>query len=637
MAIPKATIPPKPSSNPGTGLGAKIENLFVDIGYKLFATFGEFFSDVGSRFILKAIEYIEPELYNGIKSSLAALSTNQAVPVPLRDLFAASSKTGSPAQGILIFLASTLGLFGISNEIGQTVLHDWVKQANKIARPQRPDVVDLYRMLWRGAIDGARFRDIIGQIGWPEPEAAGLAEIYRPRLNASDLLEYWRRDRSRWNDVVRELENMGYVTTDIAKLGYIADRILGNDEVIEAYRRGELSSAEALRKLSASGLNDADCNLLLRLSRYLPSVSDYVRFAVREAYDDRIAQKYGYDADLPQSFINDVAKLGLSATDAKYFWRSHWEIPSPTMGYSMLHRGIISQSELDELLRVQDYPAFWRDKLIKLSYSPLTRVDVRRMYKLGILNRDGVKKAYLELGYNDVNAEALTEFTIKYEDDDGSSTTEKYRSLTKDTIVKAYKRGLINKTEAITRLQGLDYDATSINLILALADAERIVDLTPDIESNARNDLRNLIETQYLKAVISRSEAVSRLKQIGFTDKQTDLILSVVDAYQSGKNIEDRIKLIKEEYVSGSIGRIDAIRKLGMLAIPSQQQDKLLSDWQSEKDSKTRRLSEAQYRKAYELKIITVDEYRQFVSDLGYSDNDVEILVSMLQITTKGE
>ena len=52
----------------------------------------------------------------------------------------------------------------------------------------------------------------------------------------------------------------------------------------------------------------------------------------------------------------------------------------------MLHRGVIDTAELDMLLRAQDVMPFWRDRLTAIAYRPLTRVDVRRMYKQGVLN-----------------------------------------------------------------------------------------------------------------------------------------------------------------------------------------------------------------------------------------------------------
>ena len=83
----------------------------------------------------------------------------------------------------------------------------------------------------------------------------------------------------------------------------------------------------------------------------------------------------------------------------QWYWRAHWELPSPTTGFEMLHRlhpdvlEVIGEkykemglnpddlkTDLDtlkELLKISDYPKYWRDRLAAISYSPLTRVDLR--------------------------------------------------------------------------------------------------------------------------------------------------------------------------------------------------------------------------------------------------------------------
>ncbi|GAH21078.1 unnamed protein product, partial [marine sediment metagenome] len=97
--------------------------------------------------------------------------------------------------------------------------------------------------------------------------------------------------------------------------------------------------------------------------------------------------------------------------------------------------------ELSRLLKSLDIMPFWRDKLTEISYNPLTRVDVRRMYKLGVLDESEVKKSYLNIGYNENDAEKMTAFTKKYEGD-----TEK--ELTKSAIDKAFKNDIIFRRQA---------------------------------------------------------------------------------------------------------------------------------------------------------------------------------------------
>ncbi|GAI69295.1 unnamed protein product, partial [marine sediment metagenome] len=80
-------------------------------------------------------------------------------------------------------------------------------------------------------------------------------------------------------------------------------------------------------------------------------------------------------------------------------------------GFEMLHRDVITPEQLNSLFMATDIMPWWREKLQAISYSPLTRVDVRRVFKMGIIDREQVYRTYLDLGYNEEKAEWLTSFT----------------------------------------------------------------------------------------------------------------------------------------------------------------------------------------------------------------------------------
>jgi hypothetical protein len=143
------------------------------------------------------------------------------------------------------------------------------------------------------------------------------------------------------------------------------------------------------------------------LAQHVPSVSDMVRFATREAYEGG-SELSGTAAELPASFVADAKRQGLTERDAEHYWASHWHLPSPTQAYQMLHRKLIGESTLSELLRVSDYPPFWRDKLASIAYHVPDRVDLRRMLEHGVIDEARVHKGYLDLGYTEADAAILT-------------------------------------------------------------------------------------------------------------------------------------------------------------------------------------------------------------------------------------
>ncbi|GAH81965.1 unnamed protein product, partial [marine sediment metagenome] len=119
--------------------------------------------------------------------------------------------------------------------------------------------------------------------------------------------------------------------------------------------------------------------------------------AVREAFTPAIAKKFGQYEDFPPDFEKYAGMKGLSKEWAERYWAAHWSLPSPSQGYDMLHRGIIDNKELFMLMKALDIMPFWRDKLMQMSYHLLTRVDIRRMYKAGVLTEAEVYESYLQV------------------------------------------------------------------------------------------------------------------------------------------------------------------------------------------------------------------------------------------------
>jgi len=152
----------------------------------------------------------------------------------------------------------------------------------------------------------------------------------------------------------------------------------------------------------------------LHLKTRLPSPTDIIRYAVREYWRPEISRPLGQWEEFPDELLKWTRKWGYEDWGAWAEWVAHWTLPSVTQGFEMLHRRVITRGELENLLKAQDITPFWREKLIAISYAPFTRVDVRRMFKLGVLNRDQVYSAMLDIGYDPWKAEKMTDFYEVY-------------------------------------------------------------------------------------------------------------------------------------------------------------------------------------------------------------------------------
>ena len=154
---------------------------------------------------------------------------------------------------------------------------------------------------------------------------------------------------------------------------------------------------------------------------------------------------------------------------------------------------------------------FWRDKLVQLSYNPLTRVDVRRMYRVGTLDEEGVENAYLDTGYSPDNAKKMLEFTLQYENRDNVG-------ITRSNIIKAYKQGLLTENDLESYLQTLGYNESVVSFWLSMAVYEKQQD---ELDDNVDE-----FKAQYNLGLINEDELRTELRSLDLPDSYVLKIVS---------------------------------------------------------------------------------------------------------------
>lgn len=361
--------------------------------------------------------------------------------------------------------------------------------------------------LWRGLVNEDFVRTQIRQLGYTDRQADLFLEIMRPLLNPEELSRAAVRGIITKAEYFEGMNFLGFSHENAQRILDLQRVLLGGGELRDLYLRGIISEKEHDDRLKQLGVREDDIYLLKHLYFYIPSIPDLVTMAVREAWSDEAAKRFGYDDDFPEEFAEWAEKQGLTRDWAIRYWRAHWELPSPTMAYEMLHRGIITKDDLELLLKIQDYPSFWRDKLVKLSYTPFTRVDVRRMYHTGVLNREEVFKAYKDIGYDDEKAEKLTQFTVM-----GASEAE--RDLTRSDILGAFKDAILSREEAKNALIEMGYSDDEAELLISREEYK--------LTEEYRKAEISAVKAEFVKGIITESEAINRMAVLGLHSKEIE-------------------------------------------------------------------------------------------------------------------
>jgi len=344
---------------------------------------------------------------------------------------------------------------------------------------------------------------------------------YRPTLpDVNALILSLYRDPARNEEVREMLRQHGYSDPNIDTLFKASKTILSPDEFKALFLRGEIDEATLTAGYKKYGFNDEEIAHLKTLFYPIPAYPDLIRMAVREAFYPDYIEEYGLMQELPGEFLEFAQKQGLSEEWAKRFWASHWELPSIMQGFEMLHRDVIKPGDLDKLFMAVDIMPWWRDKLQAISYNPLTRVDVRRVFRMGIIDREEVKRTYLDLGYNEEKAEWLTKFTEM-------QNSEADRDLTKAEILSSYSKAIIGKQETNDMILDLGYSQDEVDILISMKEYTTVKEIKDREE--------NRIKKFYLAGAYTANQAITALGKLDLVGAEQDSIIKLWDSERLAK------------------------------------------------------------------------------------------------------
>lgn len=431
--------------------------------------------DVLSGWIEKILDKLEDENIKLYKSLVKHLGLDGKLPPGFEpDKFAVVVKTSQ--SGFFLSLGAIVGLaLGGFFGVGQPIARLASQFVDKFYRSYRPSPAELWQLLRTYPELGDEVNKMMLDNGVPDVIIKAYEKAVQPILDHTAL------------EVLR--------------------------------RKGSISDSEWERELSKLGWTNDRQKQIKALRDLIPGSGDLIRMAVREAFSPDVVARFGYAQDFPPEFADWMVKQGFSADWAKKYWYAHWELPSLMQGFEMLHRlrpgetsNPVTLDDIKTLLRIQDVAPFWRDRLTEISYNPLTRVDVRRMYGMGVLSEDEVYRNYRDIGYNEENARRMTEFTVRYE-----RQTE--RGLTREAIQGSYKRGLIARDTAITQLGEVGYPDDIADFYLDIIDF--------DTAANQTDEKLSAIKAKYLAGALTNSTVIDELGRMNLPAERMNALLEV--------------------------------------------------------------------------------------------------------------
>jgi len=616
-------IPEPERADFAANLGGAVEFSLAKIMYWTLGQAGSALGEFASGFAIRFLERIEPHFTPYLAPFIDEILDIEELPESMRVLLE-GIRNPEHEVGALLSQGLTNSLMGtLSGNIMAPVLAPVAQQMNILSRAAIPEPDDAIQAWRNGDIIREDMEVILAKHGLPDWWQRVMLNLARSHAGLGEIMQAFMRGEIPEDQLQDEFERLGLTYDDQLILLSGAKTRLNDAQWIIAWRRGEIEKDQLVEELRKLGWVDDHIELLLTVNEPVPGPGDLISMAVREAFNEEVAALFGYDQDYPVEFAEHMEQLGYNPDWALRYWRSHWDLPGVSQGYELFHRGIISREELENLMRALDIPVFWREALLRGSYSTLTRVDVRRMYELGVLDREQVYREYLNYGYSPTNAERMTEFTVKYAQSDGGTATANFRDLTRTTILEAYRKGLITHEQAETRLMGLDYDQEDIDLLISLEDWDKLIADSYDPEEDFKDDIMRIVQEGYSRRIIGETDAINMLSEVGYSEQQIAYQLQSLDFWAMLDDMDAELDTVGKSYIVRATNRSNAIDRMNRLGMPSSMQEKMLERWDVQREVRDRRATEAQYRKLLLSEIIGLEEYKENLRGLGYTEYDI--------------
>jgi len=429
-------------------------------------------------------------------------------------------------------------------------------------------------------------------------------------------------------------EKMWYIKKELQKHGFSEDaqdflflsqyRLYDKEEIMKLWLRGALDTDKMYERMRELGFTDTRTAELAHLYEIIPGPSDLFHLVAKEAFEPDQIAKFGLDEEFPEDQVKWLEKQGVNRFWAEKYWAAHWEQPSPQQVWEMLHRGLVTAQDMDQYFRVIELPKFWRDRMTQISYSPYTRVDLRRLWKEGIITDvDEIFKEYKWQGYDDQHALNLTKFAIADAEQDD-------KELSTSQVLSAYERKLVNKEQAKSLLSLVGYDENRSEFILTSKDYE--------IEEKFTTKKINVVKEKYIKRVYDKWQAYADLNRLNLAADYISYLLEdwELDFIKQEKlpTRGDIIKWWQQKIIVNDVF-VEYMIKLGYskehaeLMLESLKKDEI--------EAKAQKPVKIDIDKFYEAGILSEADYKSELQNIGYSDYYIDMFIKLKSTNEEGK
>lgn len=235
------------------------------------------------------------------------------------------------------------------------------------------------------------------------------------------------------------------------------------------------------------------------------------------------------------------------------------ELPNAVVARQWLESLVTTGYHVSEGLGQADYPAFWRQRLLAVSYRVMTRIDARRAYETGQISLERLNAIFQDQGYAPQDAAAVSYF---------------YRQA----AIQLHSRRPICTQWVNT---GYDYNLLKESLISQGMREDMWPELVDILEKRraikVQQECIAQIKGKFLKGKIQEQDAVVGLLNLNLDDKQTAALIYEWKCLFKVADKQETAASICEEFQAGLITGKQAQQLIQRLGYNAQAARRMLS------------------------------------------------------------
>jgi len=417
------------------------------------------------------------------------------------------------------------------------------------------------------------------------------------------------------------LHKLGFNDEQIHNLQDSFQPLLSLNEANQAIKRGYINDVDYAKLLQQYGYTNTQIDTIRQLLYIASPVSHFIDNYQRSLYDDNYAQMLGLDSNLPGNIEEIAFQYGYIGDILTQMYRGSWTIPSIPELVQMRNRGLIDDNTLNYTLVNSNIAPYFRDRLVTINQPILEKRELKALHKLGVISDTDVYTGFKRLGYSDTDARHLADYTIRYDSENTPDGLRRLHELSENTIKSAFDEGIIDEQTAISKLVSIGYVIPDAQFIVSTWDFHKNLQGTKGHSDNHKTQAISAVKRAYFDYAIEDTEAINDLMALGYTDvnARQEILFWELD-----RNLEQKTKIVdsvKHAYEHYDIEESDVVQLLTYFAYTPNQQSEIIGQANLVRTLNKHKPSLSELDHFLKLGIIQPQDYLDYLSKLGYSDD----------------